>query len=484
MIANHSPQGCPDNERLNMAEQNLENNENSKLSASLTGPDDDKQVDMAMKSLSDALQVSFRLLSFIMVLFVILFLATGIEFIQPQEQGIVKVFGQVTRVAKNGLVYNWPFPIGEIQKVSTQERRLTVENFWLFETPDQRVTPLAQRRRSPDGLRPGWDGYLLTGDRNLIHLKFVCAYRVQNPLALTSNIENLDKMMEMVLCNAAVYSASTRTADAIQIDHTGFLNEVQEVAQAQIDALLGLKPDEPHAVVINNVLLPQGDSKTWPLGAYSAYEQAQRAKSEKQTVINKAIAEAKQTLIGAVGAKHYSEFVGNPWENAAIQRQNTLAGTVDNEKYNLIGQLGIAEDRNAMSYASNDEEAEQIKKIIAEKEDIRREIDQILTTTTLGGEASSIIAEAESEKTRTIQNAQRRAKRFVDLLAQYRKTPKLFLEKMWADAIDDAFSRETNQKHYFLPGAETYVLYMNTDPKITQQIRNYERKLKNADEKK
>lgn len=463
-----------------MAEQSLENSENFKKSNPPVEPDEGKQVDLAMKSLSDALQVSFKLLSFIMILFVVLFLATGIEFIQPQEQGIVKIFGKVTRVVKHGLVYNWPFPVGEIQKIGTQERRLTIENFWLFETPDQKLIPLAKRRRSNEGLRPGWDGYLLTGDRNLIHLKFTCAYRVQDPLALTSNVENLEQMMRMVLCNAAVYSASTRTADAIQIDHTGFLNQVKEVAQKQIDAILDLKPGDPHGVLISNVLLQQTDSKTWPLGAYSAYEQAQRAKSEKQTAINQAIAEARQTLIGAVGAKHYSELVGNPWENAAIQRQKTLKGG----KYNLIGQLSLGEDHNAPSYASNEAEVTQIKNIMSRTEEIRRDIDIILTTTTIGGEASKIIAEAESEKTRIIQNAQRRAVRFVRLLAKFRETPKLFLEKMWADAIDEVFRQETNQKHYFLPGVKTYVLNLNTDPKITQQIRAYERKLKHEAEQK
>jgi regulator of protease activity HflC (stomatin/prohibitin superfamily) len=454
----------PINARINMT-NNLEN----KLPPPAEAPRDP-----AMASLSDALRVSFKLLSFIMVLFVVLFLATGIEFIQPQEQGIVKVFGKVKKVVRRGLVYNWPYPIGEIQKVSTQERREQVDNFWLFETAEDKLKPLSHRRRSKEGLRPGWDGYLLTGDRNLIHIKFVCTYRVKNPLALTENIANLDEMMRMVLCEAAIYSASTRTADAIQIDHTGFLDQIKHVAQKQLDALMGIAKGQPHGVEITNVLLPQSDAKTWPLGAYDAYEQAQRAKSEKQTTINKAIAQAKQTLIEAVGATHYAQLVGESWENAAIQRAKTLAGG----NYNLIGQLGLALDSNAQTYAANPKELAQIKKIIAHKDEIRQAIDRTLMSTTIGGQASQIIAQAESDKTRTIQSARRRARRFEELLGQYRKTPKLFLEKMWADAIDEALSRETNQKHYFLPGVDTYVLYLNIDPKISKQIRAYERKAK------
>ena len=72
-----------------MAEQNPEKNnarQERKLMnpTNITGAGDKQDIDPAMKSLSDALRVSFRLLSFIMILFVVLFLATGIEFIQPQ----------------------------------------------------------------------------------------------------------------------------------------------------------------------------------------------------------------------------------------------------------------------------------------------------------------------------------------------------------------------------------------------------------------
>ena len=466
------PRKKNNNARIDMNE-NLEN-KSAQVRSNNIAPLGGSPGDPALASLSDALRVSFKLLSFIMILFVVLFLATGIEFIQPQEQGIVKVFGKVTKVARHGLVYNWPYPVGEIQKVGTQERRAAVDNFWLFETAEDKLRPLSQRRRSTEGLRPGWDGYLLTGDRNLIHVKFVCTYRVADPLALASNIGDLGEIMRMVLCDAAIYSASTRTADAIQIDHTGFLGEVKVVAQRQIDSLMGVKPGRPHGVEITNVLLPQTDAKTWPLGAYNAYEQAQRAKSEKQTAINQAIAQAKQTLIEAVGATHYAQLVGEPWENAAKQRRETLKGG----NYNLIGQLGLAQDRQAKSYAASERELRQIEKLIARESDIRQQIDRTLMTTTVGGQASKIIAEAESEKTRTIQSARRRARRFEELLEQYRTTPKLFLKKMWADAIDEAFRQETNQKHYFLPGVETYVLQLNIDPKISQQIRSYERKKK------
>ena len=74
------------------------------------------------KSLSDALRVSFGLLAVIMAFMIIGFLMTGLQSIESNEVGIVKVFGRVVRTAQPGLTYNWPFPIGEIEIVNRQSR--------------------------------------------------------------------------------------------------------------------------------------------------------------------------------------------------------------------------------------------------------------------------------------------------------------------------------------------------------------------------
>ncbi len=436
--------------------------------------------DPAMKSLADALRVSFRLLSVLMVLFVVLFIATGFKSIQPQEAGIIKVFGRVVDVARPGFVYNWPFPIGEIQIVPTQEQRIVVDSFWMDETPQDKLKSLSERRPRGEGLRPGWDGYLLTGDRNLIHVKIDCTYRVQDALAVARNIqgrtaadlqERVRQLMRTMLCQAAIHAAATRTADAMQVDPLGFREDVHVEAQQLIDGLLGVEPGQPHGIRITQVLVP-ADGKIWPLAAYQAYEAAQSAKSEKQEIVNKAIAEAKETLIGAIGGENYRQLVGEPWNPQPVEERRTRAGTWQDEPYNLIGRYA---DAQAAADAAKQRgvEGEELARRRKTARQLREQIDIVLTRATTGGEASTILADAEVAKTRTVQRVERQANQFARLLGEYRKLPEVFLQNHWARALDEVLSQPTNIKWVLHPGEDGSVIHLNNDPRVLRQIRDH-----------
>lgn len=441
------------------------------------------QTDPAMQSLADALRVSFRVLSALMALFVVLFLATGVGSISPQQRGLVKVFGRITRVAKEGFVYNWPFPIGEIEKVNIQERQVRIEDFWLFETGRDKLKDLASRSRTNTGLRPGWDGYLLTGDRNLVHIKFLCRYQVQDPIAVRTRVADLEPVLRDALCRAAVQAGALRTADAIQVNPTGFLQDVKTIAQVQLDALLGAKPGEP-AVRINSVL---SENKTWPLAAYTAYERAQKARTERETRINKALGEARN-LTKVISESHLKELVGEPWiRNLEAETKNTQKGFVvvdgKREPYNLIGHLSYLENerRRAESVKASKETVQEIQKRI---DATREEIEKVLTSATARGEVQNIISDAYSKKTAIIQQAQKRADAFRQRHAQYVKAPAMFLENEWALALDDIFNAPTNTKYYINPGRKGDVLYINRDPTVMKEIRDYLRQKKNEEQKK
>ena len=105
------------------------------------------ETDPASRSLADALRVSFALLTFIMVVVALFYLGTGVATIEPHQAGIKKVFGKrVGPVAREGLAYTWPFPIGEIELVSIKEQKLSIDDFWLHETPEDKTKELSARR--------------------------------------------------------------------------------------------------------------------------------------------------------------------------------------------------------------------------------------------------------------------------------------------------------------------------------------------------
>ena len=449
-----------------MTDEHLGQNKSVKPNISSDSPD------AAMKSLADALRVSFKLLSFIMVLFVVLFLATGIEGIEPHEIGIVKVFGKVTGVAKEGLTYNWPFPMGEIELVNIQERRVSIENFWMFEKAAEKGRDLSSRRRGKGGLKPGQEGYLMTADRSLIHIKFDCTYRVQNPLPFEGKLIDPETVLRSILCEEAVAAAATRAADVLQSEHMDFFREIKINTQMRLDELMDIAPGEPQGIVITNVLLPQGQrSKTWPLAAYTAYEKTQSAKAAKENMISGAMEEATKILVETAGADRYRALVGDP---AGLG--GTASSVVDGkEDYDLIGQYSKAQEELDAAKASG-KKPEVIAEYKKKSDILLQRIDDNLTSVTTGGMVAKIIADARSTKTITIQNAVKRGNTFDKLYSDYSKAPELFLQTEWANTIDQIFSQPTVRKEYVTVGESGLVLPVSQDPMITREIRNYIRK--------
>ena len=110
------------------------------------GIDEKIATDVATKSLSDALQVSFMVLKIIMAVLVVFFIASGVFTVKVGEQAIVLHFGQIrsdasgSRVLDSGLHWAWPSPIDEIITIPvTKQQVLEVVDYVGFDTAEQGV---------------------------------------------------------------------------------------------------------------------------------------------------------------------------------------------------------------------------------------------------------------------------------------------------------------------------------------------------------
>ena len=193
----------------------------------------EQAMDPASRHLANALRVSFRLLTVIMIIMMGVYLFTGVKFIEPHQVGIKKFFGRIDGVVDQGLAYTWPYPVGDIDIISIKTQELAIEDFWLHETPRDKTKPLSERSAPRGGLRPGWDGALLTGDRNLLHVKLNCLYVITDPEAFKRNIPEgqdavkpQDEVIRSAICQAAIHAAAQTTADSLMRAETiqDFLN--------------------------------------------------------------------------------------------------------------------------------------------------------------------------------------------------------------------------------------------------------------------
>lgn len=404
-----------------------------------------EQADPARRSLSDALRVSFRLLSVMMVLVIAGLLLTGMRQIHAGQRGIRLTFGAVTgegddRVLGEGLRWSWPEPIGKVVVLPTQEQALQIDDFWFYETADDiRLQPDYRKRMiQGPGLRTGMDGALLTADHGLIHLKIACKYtfkqRNDQPdpqaiLAFYRNIAQAPDAIRSAVCSAAIAAAATRTAESISASKgKDFADAVEVLAQQRLDGMnSGLK--------LTQMQVP---SCTVPLAAAGAFDAVTAAQSQAQNEIKEARKQAVSALGGAAG-------------DAAV----TLAGDV-----NISGSTGLLQQYARAREQKREDQAEailqQIYTVLADPAQTK-------------GEARRTLDEANAYKQSIAQTIAARATRFNQLLAQYSATPEYMLDALWNQTRSDILASRLVEKYFLAPGTKTNLL-INQDPEVLKRI--------------
>lgn len=429
--------------------------------------------DTASRSLSDALGWSFKLLSIIMVLVVGAFCFTGVVQIKNNEVGLIKVFGDVVTVAKPGLAITWPYPIGEIEVVSTKPQNLVIEDFWMLESPEERLNPkLADRRPRGDGLRPGWDGALFTGDKSLIHMKVVCTFSVDAdkvtdfkknvlPKYIFKDVSTHEDLVvepvRSVVCQAMIHTAAQWTADRIKNQPGDFLAEVKGQTQAGLNDLqAGLK--------LSSITIPT-EGLTLPLIVRPMYDEAQRARSQKESTISEAIKDANNMLNSAAGSAARRALVGDHVVYASLSATQPM---IEGEDYDLIGQYNEA--RNTAELARTSGNKDQEAASLAKAEKILEKIDRVLVSSATVGEANRIINNAAIYATQLRQKLEGRTQKFEELMAQYLRNPDFTLESLWLEKRRDLLDDPTILKYYLNTSGGKTVITINHDPAMMQDI--------------
>ncbi|MHC4425505.1 MAG: protease modulator HflK [Planctomycetota bacterium] len=149
-----------------MTEQNNADNENLRPAATEKPAAD--ELDAAGKSLSEALRISFIILKVIMIILVVAFLASGFETVDSDEQALVLRLGKIQGVGEKrlrgpGAHWIFPYPIDEIVKINVETQvNLTINSFWYFQTQEEMLSQQERRVRPDQPLNPLVDGYCIS----------------------------------------------------------------------------------------------------------------------------------------------------------------------------------------------------------------------------------------------------------------------------------------------------------------------------------
>lgn len=181
------------------------------------------QYDAGVQSLARALRISFVILTVVMVLLFLGYLASGFYTVEPQQVAIQLHFGKKHGDPKGpGIHWAWPFPIDEVVKFDAMKNQsVDVNSFW-YATSDQIEAELRQEReelrreQKPEKVK-GAGGYNLTGDLNIIHTYWTVTYIIDDPVAYLQNIKYGTDMDEKPLIKSVVEDAVIKTVGRLEV---------------------------------------------------------------------------------------------------------------------------------------------------------------------------------------------------------------------------------------------------------------------------
>jgi len=395
------------------------------------------------------------------------FFLTGVRWVAPGEAAIVYRFGRVVGTVREGRCFAWPFPVGRIETVSLRKQELPIKDFWIAETPEDLTKPWSKRRPESNGLRPGWDGSLLTGDGNLIHLDLKCSYQVDarpasglatDPLVhYRLNVSESDlvdqpgtrRFLQDVLCRHVIAAAGGQTAEQIRLGQAAFSRAVQRAAQQNLDELQS-------GILIDTITIV--DFK-YPLRVWPDFEQATTARQEAQKRINDAIAAAEDTLIRAAG-DNYAMLVRKP--EAVIESSGNGRKTTTETADDAADEAGpadlIGQYADALDVGRDDEAAA-----------LLATIEDVLVSGQITGEVRPIIAGAETAVTVMLDALDGRVNRYEGLKAEFEARPDFVIDRLWAATRDDVLGKVTVEK-YYVTGDRKLILRIDRDPEAARRL--------------
>jgi membrane protease subunit HflK len=172
--------------------------------------------DTGSQALSEALRTTFVIIKVLMVGLVVAFFASGIFTVENNEVATVLRFGRQTSTELLGPGLHWafPYPIDEKVKIAvSQSHSVTATNGWYAITPE--LEALGEIPPPRASMMPGYDGYTLTNDGNIIHVKATLKYRISNAMDYRFRFADIEPLLKNIVDNALFYASSQFSADDI-----------------------------------------------------------------------------------------------------------------------------------------------------------------------------------------------------------------------------------------------------------------------------
>ena len=393
---------------------------------------DTVEMDAGSQALTNAFQKAFIILKIVMFVIIAVFLFRGIFKVNPGERALVVRFGQIRdeEPLTEGLHWAWPEPISEVIIIPVKETQvLPIDLFWYFQTEQEKLT--GKMRPPGQTLTPGKDGYCLvrsgeigtdTGmDYNIVHARWQLTYSIARPELFYKNVycrpaepgesflaaaaETVNPMLESLAADAIVETMVQYSIDKAIVSDEKIPNDIKYLLQEKLRKI-------QCGISVDSVHV---DGKiTWPRQVNDKFEESNRAKQNSRKMVEEAHGYADK-LLSEAGGKNTDRIL---------------------EK---LKDSNISQD---------------------EKE---------LQLSLLSGTAQEKISQAKADRTKIVKTAQANAEYYKALLPEFKKRPRLVVQKLYQDAVQEVL-QNADEKILIEPAANgkdrQLRVMLNRDPNI------------------
>lgn len=381
-------------------------------------------LDAANQSLADALRASFSVLKGIMMVLVVLYLFSNVRGIESHEEALVLRLGALRHVVDQaGLVWALPFPIDEIIPLPTRQSNVLMVDSHTFHRNKQDVgKPLSFVSRGFEkGLHPVLDGALLTADQGLVHVRWKITYKFDDIGGFVSRIagdeiEAAEALLRTYVETIGIQIATEFTAEELIRTRVA---DVQDEMKRRVNERLEALGSGVHLEVV------EMNEPTPPLPVRQAFDFTQRAENLRQRSIRDA--EKSRTKI-------LSEAAGVVYRDLIELFEKIDQGGTEDEPLNVL----------------------------------QARMDQILLHE-VEGKAGNRIKDAGAYRAVVVSRMMSDVERYRTLLPEYKRNPRVLLNRLWEETLLEILSHSGVTKFYFPPNLREIRINVPLDPEETHQ---------------
>lgn len=341
----------------------------------------------AHRSLAASLQLSFRALQAVMVVLVVLYLVSGFRTVEESQTGVGTFFGSIVgdKGLSPGLQTNWPPPIGSFEIYVSHNRKTNIGGVFKPRidarlSQEQRII----KSKSSDGLRPGRDGSLITSDGDLAHIEISTEWEIIDPLQYAHSIADVDgdEIVQLAIENSAVHVIGQVTLEEL-LDMP--LDELRSLIKLETQNTLNTLQC---GIRISDVILPSEPEP--PLYIQRSYDAFDSARIIADTSVERATAQAHETLIEAAGSNYATllTHIEAYEQSAELQDTQSMQTSLEN-------------------------------------------INEMIHSDQISGKVANIIATAEGYRAQIETTLGQDYRRYQSILPAYREHPELVIRNKW-----------------------------------------------------